>query len=153
MQTHTHATRHACIHTMHIQEQTYMHIQRFAHNVHAHIQVQNQRRKRKLVTQSYEDTHILNRTHNIPALPPPFSPFVCCALSNRMMEQLCSDALAPMLRNRPHADVNRDRWIQGPDCQPLHHEAGQTPIILHEQPHDIGCDAILKFAKHTQPQH
>ena len=25
-------------------------------------------------------------------------------------------------RNRPHADLSRDRWIQSPECQPLHHE-------------------------------
>ena len=26
-------------------------------------------------------------------------------------------------RLRPRADLNRDRWIQGPECWPLHHEA------------------------------
>ena len=24
---------------------------------------------------------------------------------------------------RPRADLNRDRWIQSPECYPLHHEA------------------------------
>ena len=29
-----------------------------------------------------------------------------------------------MLREkRPRADLNRDRWIQSPECWPLHHEA------------------------------
>ena len=26
-------------------------------------------------------------------------------------------------RTRPRADLNRDRWIQSPECQPLRHEA------------------------------
>ena len=29
----------------------------------------------------------------------------------------------PPLCSRPRADLNRDRWIQGPECWPLHHEA------------------------------
>ena len=30
---------------------------------------------------------------------------------------------------RPRADLNRDRWIQGPNCYPLHHEAGCNRVI------------------------
>ena len=26
------------------------------------------------------------------------------------------------LEQRPRADLNRDRWIQSPECEPLHHE-------------------------------
>lgn len=32
-----------------------------------------------------------------------------------------------VLALRPRADLNRDCWIQGPECQPLHHGAADVP--------------------------
>ena len=61
------------------------------------------------------------------------SPLLCMAPSIS-----CAQASVSSASNmRPRADLNRDCWIQGPECWPLHHEAVQNCSDLWTKPQDL----------------
>ena len=72
----------------------------------------------------------------------------------------------PPSGSRPRADLNRDRWIQGPECWPLHHETNwsifpaglsrhsrqgcATPPVSGQHGH-VGARAGVAFRELTIP--
>ena len=40
-----------------------------------------------------------------------------------------AERISAMSKTRSHADLNRDRWIQSPECWPLHHRTAKVQVV------------------------
>lgn len=81
-----------------------------------------------------------------PTHQPPFAPFALPTAPRAFVLPAAPQGrLSPQswARQRPRADLNRDRWIQSPECWPLHHEAR----CQHHQPcaHGLGTEPARSF--------
>ena len=57
--------------------------------------------------------------------------------SNLCCLDLLMELSADVHPQRPRADLNRDRWIQSPECYPLHHEARYSNQLTSDFRFDI----------------